>query len=171
MTNVVLIVDMLRGFLEDGHNLYCGDSAREIIPNVKRLIKDQLDMGAEIIYICDSHKPDDLEFEMFPVHCVAGTSEAEIIPELIEYPGYFIPKQRYSGFFNTDLEKKLEQIKPENIIICGVCTDICVLHTAADARNRDYNVSIPVDCVASFDYDAHNWAINHMRSILGVRLI
>ena len=41
MTNVVLIVDMLRGFLEDGHNLYCGDSAREIIPNVKRLIKDQ----------------------------------------------------------------------------------------------------------------------------------
>ena len=103
MTNVVLIVDMLRGFLEDGHNLYCGDSAREIIPNVKRLIKDQLDMGAEIIYICDSHKPDDLEFEMFPVHCVAGTSEAEIIPELIEYPGYFIPKQRYSGFFNTDL--------------------------------------------------------------------
>ena len=136
-----------------------------------KLIEDQLDMGAEIIYICDSHKPDDIEFEMFPVNCVAGTSEAEIIPELIEYPGYFIPKQRYSGFFNTDREKKLEQIKPENIIICGVCTDICVLHTAADARNRDYNVSIPVDCVASFDYDAHNWAINHMRSILGVKLI
>tara|TARA_B100000029_G_scaffold466345_1_gene501799 strand:+ start:982 stop:1497 length:516 start_codon:yes stop_codon:yes gene_type:complete len=171
MSNVLLVVDMLRGFLEEGHNLYCGDTAREIIPNVRTLIEDQLALGSTIIYICDSHESDDLEFQMFPIHCVKDTDEADLIPELTGYPGDFVYKQRYSGFFNTDLGHTLEKLKPDNVIICGVCTDICVLHTAADARNRDYNVSIPVDCVASFDYDAHEWAINHMRSILGARLI
>ena len=35
MTDVVLVVDMLRGFLEEGNNLYCGDDARGIIPSVQ----------------------------------------------------------------------------------------------------------------------------------------
>ena len=35
MSNVVLVIDMVRGFMEPGHNLYCGDEAREIIPNVQ----------------------------------------------------------------------------------------------------------------------------------------
>ena len=39
MANVVLVVDMVRGFLEPGHNLYCGDEAREIIPNVSGIPK------------------------------------------------------------------------------------------------------------------------------------
>ena len=39
MSNVVLVVDMLIGFMEPGKNLYCGDEARQIIPNIKRLIE------------------------------------------------------------------------------------------------------------------------------------
>ena len=54
--------------------------------------------------------------------------------------------------------------------MCGVCTDICVLHTAADARNRDYAVEVPTDCVASFDPQAHQWALQHMERVLGARL-
>lgn len=54
--------------------------------------------------------------------------------------------------------------------MCGVCTDICVLHTAADARNRDYPVEVPADCVASFDARAHQWALRHMERILGARI-
>ena len=82
-----------------------------------------------------------------------------------------IPKTRYSGFFNTDLEQRLAGLKPDKLIICGVCTDICVLHTASDARNRDYNVEIPKDCVASFDVDAHTWALRHASDILGAAVI
>ena len=44
------------------------------------------------------------------------------------------------------------------------------MHTAADARNRDYPVEIPVDCVASFDEEAHRYALDHARNILGVKL-
>ena len=140
MANAVLVVGMLVGFLEPGHNLYCGDDARNVIPNVKELIEREQAMGAEVFFICDNHDPDDLEFQMFPVHCVRGTGEADIIPELSGYQGEVIHKRRYSGFFGTDLEQRLTELHPEKIIVCGVCTDICVMHTAADARNRDYDV-------------------------------
>jgi len=37
----VLVVDMLVGFLEPGHNLYCGDDARKVIPKVRELIEGE----------------------------------------------------------------------------------------------------------------------------------
>ncbi|GAI12303.1 unnamed protein product, partial [marine sediment metagenome] len=73
-------------------------------------------------------------------------------------------------FFDTPLEAKLLKLKPEKLIVCGVCTDICVLHTVADARNRDYEVEVPVDCVASFNEVAHHSALEHMEKILGAKL-
>ena len=65
----------------------------------------------------------------------------------------------------------MAKLDPEKVVICGVCTDICVMHTAADARNRDYDVEVPVDSVATFDPEAHAYALQHMEKILGVRLL
>ena len=173
MANAILVVDMLKGFLEPGHNLYCGDGCREIIPNVKRLLERERQQGSVILFICDNHDPDDLEFQMFPQHCVKGTEEAQVIPELAEFVtgDNVIPKNRYSGFFNTNLEQRLKDQNAEKVVVCGVCTDICVLHTAADARNRDYPVEVPTDCVATFDPDAHRWALQHIDKILGAKLV
>ena len=171
MGNALLVVDMVVGFLESGHNLYCGDDARKVIPNVKRLIEDEQAKESKLFFICDTHDPDDLEFKMFPVHCVRGTEEAEVIPELSGYEGEVIRKRRYSAFYDTDLEQRLAVLKPEKVIICGVCTDICVMHTAADARNRDYEVEIPIECVATFDPEAHRYALQHMEKILGAKLV
>jgi nicotinamidase-related amidase len=80
-----------------------------------------------------------------------------------------IPKNRYSGFFNTDLAERLADLRPDKIIVCGVCTDICVMHTTSDARNRDYVVEVPTECVASFDSNAHRWALDHIEKSLGHR--
>lgn len=170
MADAVIVVDMLRCFMEPGHPLYAGDKAREIIPNVQKLLAQELARGSKVFYVCDNHDPDDLEFEMFPPHCVAGTPEAEVIPELVKYAGEIIPKKRYSGFFNTDLEARLKELRPDKLIICGVLTNICVMHTAADARNRDYPVEVPVDCVASPDGNAHRFALEHMAKVLGAKL-
>ena len=170
MTNAVLVVDMLRGFLEEGYPLYCGAKARRIIPDIQSLLERELAQGAKVFFICDHHDPDDPEFKMFPPHCIEGTVEAEVIPELAKSSGEIIPKKRYSAFFSTPLEAKLKELKPEKIIVCGVCTDICVLHTVADARNRDYQVEVPVDCVASFDEKAHQFALEHMEKVLGAKL-
>ncbi len=170
MANAVIVTDMLRGFLEEGYPLYCGDEARRIIPNIQRLLEQELAQGSKMFFICDHHDPDDLEFKMFPPHCIEGTAEAEVIPELANYPGEIIPKKRYSGFFNTQLDGKLKGLKPDKLIICGVCTNICVMHTVADARNRDYQVEVIVDCVASFDEAAHRFALEHIEKVLGAKL-
>jgi len=170
MANAVLVVDMLRGFLEEGYPLYCGARARRIIPDIQGLLEKEIAQGSKVFFICDHHDPDDLEFKMFPPHCVVGTAEAEVIPELVQYPGEVIPKKRYSAFFDTLLAEKLSELKPDKVIVCGVCTDICVLHTVANARNRDYQVEVPVDCVASFDEKAHHFALEHMEKVLGSKL-
>ena len=170
MASVVLVVDMLKGFLEEGYPLYVGDKSRRIITNIQGLLEQELAQGSKIFFVCDQHEPDDHEFKMFPPHCIAGTPEAEVIPELAKYPGEIIPKKRYSAFFNTSLEEKLKQLKPDKIIFCGVLTNICVMHTVADARNRDYYVEVPVDCVASSDEKAHQFALDHMAKVLGAKL-
>jgi nicotinamidase/pyrazinamidase len=170
MADAVLVIDMLRGFLEEGYPLYCGAETRGIIPNIQGLLERELAGGAKIFFICDHHDPDDLEFKMFPPHCIDGTVEAEVIPELAKYPGEIIAKKRYSGFFGTELESKLKALKPDKIIVCGVLTNICVLHTVADARNRDYQVEVPVDCVASPDEKAHQFALEHIEKTLGAKL-
>jgi len=171
MANAVLVIDMLRGFMEEGYPLYIGAKARGIIPDIQNLLEQELARGSKIFFICDNHNPDDLEFKMFPPHCIAGTVETEVIPELAAYPGEIIPKNRYSGFYGTPLEEKLQEFKPAKLIICGVLTNICVMHTTADACNRDYEVEIPVDCVASPDEAAHRFALEHMDKVLGARLV
>ncbi len=171
MPNVLMVIDMLNGFLQPGRNLYCGDHSRLIIPKVSELIDRELSKGSGIIFICDSHETDDLEFNMFPEHCIKGTEEASIISELNHFQGEIIEKKRYSAFFETELDTLLENLRPERLILAGVCTDICVMHTAADARNRDFIVDIPIDCVSSFDKKAHDNALQHMDNILGVNLV
>jgi len=170
MANAILVIDMLRGFLEEDNPLYCGARARRIIPQIQRLLENELAQNSKIFFICDNHKPDDPEFKVFPPHCIEGTAETELIPELGKYPGEVIPKARYSGFSGTPLEENLRKLNPEKIIVCGVCTDICVLHTVADARNRDYPVEVPADCVASSDEKKHYFALQHMENVLGARL-
>jgi nicotinate phosphoribosyltransferase len=171
MARAVIVTDMLRGFLEEGYPLYCGIEARGIIPNVQKLLERELKQGSKIFYVCDHHIPNDPEFKMFPPHCVEGTVEAELIPELSQYPGEIIPKRTFSSFYNTPLDKRLKAIKPETIVACGVTTHICVLHTVIDARDRGYEVEVPVDCVASFDKKAHSFALDYMEKVLGAKLV
>lgn len=170
MTNAVIVTDMLKCFMEPGYPLYAGDEARKIIPNVQKLLRMELERGSRVFFIADHHDPDDPEFRMFPPHCIDGTEEAEVIPELKKFPGELIPKKRFSGFFETELDDKLKALKPGKLIICGVLTDICVLHTTADARARNYEVEVPVDCVASPDTEAHRFALKHIEKVLGAKL-
>jgi len=168
--NVVLVADMVRGFCEEGRNLYVGPTVREIIPRIRDLLQRETSAGSHIIFVCDTHEPDDREFEMFPPHCIRGTEEPDVIPELKEFADEIIPKRRYSAFFETNLDERLAELQPHKIIIVGDCTNICVLYTAADARYRDYTVEVPADCVATFDADAHKFALGQMRTVLGANV-
>jgi len=170
MANVVLVSDMLKGFLEEGYPLYCGERARRIIPSIQRLLEREIAKGSTVFFLCDHHAPDDPEFSMFPPHAIEGTAEAEVIPELAKYKGEVIPKKTYSAFFGTTLEEKLKKLSPDKVIVCGVCTHICVLYAVSDARIRGYEVEVPVDGVASFDEKSHRFALDYIENTLGAKL-
>jgi len=164
----VVLVDMLKGFLVEGYPLFCGQQARSIIGPVVSLLDAKPD--APRIYVCDRHKPDDPEFEIFAPHCLEGTQEAGIVDELLPYPGTVVAKRTYDPFFGTEFEQVLAQVGPETVYVVGVCTDICVLYTVAGLRLRGYRVIVPKRCVASFDKESHNWALRHFERVLGARI-
>ena len=168
----LVTIDMQRGFLEEGHPLFCGKAARRIIPPIHRLIESELRKGTPIFFTADAHAPDDKEFEIYPPHCVRGSVEAEIIPELSSYLDRvtLIETTHYSAFFNTALEQRLQQTGVKQLIVCGVCTDICVMHTVADAYYRGYEIEVRKDCVTSFDEEAHAFGLRHMETVFGATI-
>jgi len=170
--HALIVIDMQRGFLEEGYPLFCGQAARRIIPPVSRLIEQELRKKTPLFFTADAHAPDDKEFEIYPPHCVRGSVEAEIIPELAPYldRATLIETSNYSAFFNTNLERRLQQIGATHLIFCGVCTDICVMHTVADAHYRGYEIEVRKDCVTSFDKEAHAFGLRHMETVLGARI-
>ncbi len=115
---------------------------------------------------------------MFPPHCVAGSGEEEIVDELRELAAgaTVVRKRRYSGFYGTDLDRLLAELSPGVVEVVGVCTDICVLHTVADLRNRDYRVVVRRELVETYEAPGHEadeinrFALAHMRDVLGATI-
>lgn len=168
----LLVVDMLKDFLNKNGALYCGNTPRKSIPFVKEKIEEFHKDGDLVVFICDSHKEDDLEFKLFPKHCVAGTPGAEIIDELpVEEKDVIIKKARYSAFYNTDLDSVLKDNAISEVHVVGVCTSICVMDTVGDLRNRDYKVIVYKDGVADFDEKAHQFSLERMEKTYGAKII
>ena len=168
----LLVIDMLEDFIDEKGLLTTGEAGTAIIDFIKEKITEYRKGGNPIIYICDNHETDDKEFDMFPSHCVSGTKGSEIISELQPEKGdKIIKKRRYSSFFGTDLDLYLREKKIREMSLVGVCTNICVLYTAADARNLSYDVNIYEAGVASFDKKAHEFALKEMKTTLGCNVL
>ncbi len=168
----LLIIDMLRDFIEAEGALSLGESGRQIIPAVRERLDRARARGDLVIFVRDSHRPDDPEFDMFPPHCVAGTPGAKIIPELAPSDeDVMIFKRRYSAFFATELDLVLREHGVDALDLCGVCTNICVLYTAASARNLAYAVTVHRDAVAAPVREAGEWALSEMEQTLGCTVV
>ncbi len=81
------------------------------------------------------------------------------------------PKRRYSSFAGTPLDQWLRERRITSVHIVGVCTDICVLHTAIDAYNLGYDITIHSDACATFNPAGSEFALNHFQSVLGATVI
>jgi len=169
----LVVIDMVKGFFVKGNPLYCGEETREIVPFVKAKLEEYEEKGDFVVFMCDHHAPDDREFAAFPPHCVKGTEETEVIDELKEFAERhtILPKTRYSAFHGTDLGRVLEEAKPDVVEVVGVCTNICVLFTVEDLRNRDYAVRVYAEGVTSFDPEAHEFALKQIESVLAVEVV
>lgn len=162
----LLVIDMLNDFVQPGAPLEV-PGARNIISNIKRKIEEARREEVPLIYLCDAHAPNDPEFRVWPKHAIRATRGAQIIDELKPQKNdHIVLKTTYSGFFGTKLDSVLKKLKPKHLIVTGVCTEICILYTVADAYMRGYEVEVPENCVVGLTKEDHEFALKQMKQVL-----
>lgn len=174
---VLMVIDVQEGFTRQGN--LASERTTAALPRIREIVEKERAEGTPVIFTKDSHVENDAEFRMFPPHCIVGTEEHDLVEELRPLEpqaAAVIQKRRYSAFFGTGLEQVLRDLQPEEVHILGVCTDICVLHTTSDLRNRDYDVVVRREGCETFNAPGHDntevnrWAFSHMEKILGARV-
>ena len=165
----LLIADMINDFVTG--SLKC-ERAQRIIPNIKKLADFCRSKGIPIIYLNDQHLKVDKELDLWGEHAMAGTKGGEVIPELkVQERDYVVPKRRYSGFFATGLDLLLRELCVNEIIITGLLTNLCVLHTAADAYFREFDIIVPEDGVEALTQEDQESALRYMGRFYGARVL
>ena len=149
----ILVVDMLNDFVTGA--LGC-DRAREIVPATARLLDAARAAGVPVIFCNDCHLPGiDRELQLWGDHAIKGTPGADIIPELGPAPtDYIVPKRRYSGFFQTDLDILLKELGVKTVV--GIGTPARHLRELAD-RYKEAQVAIVVGKVFDDDKSVINY--------------
>ena len=156
----LIVVDMVNGFVYEGplHDVECS----KIIPRQKEIIDEYLDNEKLVIFIKDTHDKDCTEFLRMPAHCVKGSNEAELVPELkcYENKDNTISIEKNSTSFNEapEFRKVIDElINLERVDEIGVCTDICDfngimgLANRFNQENRDVSLNVHEDAIATFD--------------------
>jgi len=152
----LLIIDMVKDNFDESKKLPLTEHAKKIIDPINRVISGFRKKGYPIVFSTDAFKEDDFIFQgskMKP-HSIAGTEGAKVIDELDMRPeDLWLPKPRFSAFFNTNLRDWLKERKVSLCAIAGITTTFCVLATAMDSICYDFKTVILEDCCAA----ARDW--------------
>ena len=163
-TTSLLVVDMQQGFTTLCPKELPVPGGLEIVPKVNALLALPF---ARIDASQDWHPPDHCSFfgqrdNLYPPHCVAGTPGADFIPGLhtqrfhtiwrkgfqkdsdayaitAQHPGY-TALLRYTGI--------------DNVVVCGLATNICCFFAACDLRQAGFGVWLVEDASAGIDVPA-----------------
>lgn len=163
-STALLIIDMQNDFVSPGAEL-ATPNGMSIVGSIARLAQACREQGRPVIYTQEMHRADRADFgiegHFEPLHCVEGTHGAEIVDGLTPETGDYIvaAKRRYNAFHGTELDLLLRNLKVENLLLTGVCTDICVMSTAMHARNLDYRCFVVRDCADGTSPQRHDAAL------------
>jgi nicotinamidase-related amidase len=172
----ILFFDILNGYY---HQASDSTRARKkpMVEGAVRLMKIGRAAGIPIFFAKGNHRPDtatsvvlltDTKTNLTPWPggvpvkdkpvAVEGSSGAEVIPELEPRPDdYYVPKYRWSAFFQTYLDLALRARKIDTLLISGGSTDVGVAATVFAARDLDYHLVIVRDaCASGHDQRAHD---------------
>lgn len=146
----LVVVDMQNDFVKEGGTLVV-PTAQETLPTLSGLLQRARQAGLHIAYTQDTHTKDDPEFNIWPSHCIQGSWGWQIVDELTPQADDLIcQKSRYDGFYGTWLEHYLAKVwHVEHMVIVGTVSSICVLHTAASAGLRWYNIVVPANGISA----------------------
>jgi nicotinamidase-related amidase len=100
---------------------------------------------------------------------VRGEPGHDIIAELYPREGEpIIDKPGKGSFFATDIHLILENHGIENLIVCGVTTEVCVHTTVREANDRGFRCIVPGDCCASYFQEFHDVALKMIKAQGGI---
>ena len=169
-TAALLVIDAIEAAGAD--SLYDPDAATAAYRSaVARAAGACRAAGVPVIFCNDAHvRGLDRELELWGEHGVEG--ETRIFPEIEVGPGdRVIPKRRYSGFFQTDLDLTLRELGVSTVIAVGADTNICVLHTLADAYFNGYASIVVTDATMTFLCGTQAGALEHCEKCYGSELV
>lgn len=160
-TTALLLIDLQNDFVEPGAPLHAG-MAYNNLPKIKDLIQFCRDKGITIIYTRHAHDADGSDMGLFRqiypglgegAALIEGQRGAEIFDDVAPQEGdLIVRKQRYSGFFQTNLDLLLRNRGIKDVAIAGATSEDCCLATARDAMYRGYRVAFLEDVIGTYDY-------------------
>lgn len=166
----LVLFDALNGYLHPANDPAKSEflKAHNILANLQRLLSGARKAGLTTFYPAGAHAPDgsdsvdrltDTDMDLGhgggverPIrpHFYAGSNEAEIAPELAPRAGdVIVPKQRWSSFFQTNLDLQLRVRGIHTIVIAGGSTDVGIASTLFAARDLDYGIVVARDACYS----------------------
>lgn len=160
MNRALIVVDVQRDFCEGGA-LAAADTLSLLEP-LQKFIAAARAAGVKIVFAQDWHPAEHSSFASnggpWPVHCVAGSRGAELMPPLAASAGDLeirkgqaVDGAGYSGFESTGLREQLSALHVEKVAVCGVATEYCVRATARDAVQAGLQVAVLTDLIRPVD--------------------
>ena len=179
MKKALLVIDYTVDFVATDGKLTCGEPGQALESTIASLVEQFVTENEFVLFANDLHEENDSyhpESKLFPPHNIRGTAGRNLYGKVGEmYNKYkekvlWLDKTRYSAFAGTNLSILLKERNIEEIHLVGVCTDICILHTATDAYNQGIKTVIYKNGVASFNEAGHDWALGHFKNTLGATI-
>lgn len=182
MKRALLNIDYTYDFVAPDGKLTCGEPGQAIEESITAITKEFIEAGDFVAFAIDVHELNDPyhpETALFPAHNIHGTNGKQLYGKLGDlYKShkekdtiFYYDKTRYSAFTGTNLELKLRERNITEVHLVGVCTDICILHTAVDAYNKGFKIVVHKDGVASFNQAGHEFALSHFTHTLGATVV
>jgi nicotinamidase-related amidase len=161
----LLIIDMVKDNFVEEKKLPITPLAKQIIAPINNLIAQFRKHSLPIVFSTDAFHEQDFIFKgrMKP-HSIAGTRGAEVIDELDHREeDRWLPKPRFSAFFDTDLNQWLERREVTLCAVAGIATHFCVLTTVMDALCHDFKAVLLEDCTATYSKSMHQQTLDLYR--------
>ena len=160
----LIVVDMQNDFTTGS----LGSShAAGIIPAVVKKVKS---FDGSVIFTRDTHGTDYMDTQegrkLPVVHCVKGTNGWEICDALKPYVKTVVDKITFGSMELPGILAAFGE-PVEEITLCGLCTDICVISNAMILKAAFPEVQIIVDasCCAGVTMESHRTALNAMSAV------
>lgn len=160
----LIVVDMQVDFITGALG---SKDAEAIVPGVVKKVKS---FDGKVIFTRDTHFDNYMqtqEGKKLPVpHCIKDTDGWQICDELKPYAETIIDKVTFGSMELPEILKDSKESIDE-IVLCGLCTDICVISNAMILKAAFPEVKLTVDaaCCAGVTVDSHHTALSAMKAV------